>query len=191
MKKITLWAWIVLPTLSFTSLCGAEGTALKVSDAKVQIEGESTLHKFQADASTVTVHATLKDGAQLAQVKSGALKSLELVVLVDSLQSDESKRDKTMHGDLGSDKTPNITFKLKHYAVKGATVTAQGSLNIHGVTKDVTLTGILATKGDGLSLSGSYGLKMSDYAVQPPVIMLGTIKVKDEVTVRYSFNLGK
>jgi polyisoprenoid-binding protein YceI len=150
------------------------------------------MHKWEANAVTVTVAAAadLKPGALLAQLKSGSLKSLELVVPVAGLQSTESKSmDKNMHNDLGGDKTPNITFSMKRYSVAGATVTAQGSLSINGVAKDVTLTGLLAETADGLALSGSYGLKISDYAVKVAPVMF--MRVKDDVTIKYSFDLNK
>ncbi len=75
------------------------------------------------------------------------------MVPVESLQSTESKgMDKNIHGDLGGDKTPNITFTLARYSGDGATVTAQGSLSINGVAKDVTLTGVLSAQAGGLGL---------------------------------------
>jgi polyisoprenoid-binding protein YceI len=192
MKMTTLWAWMALPVLAFGIPSWAQSTALKVSDAKVQIKGDSTLHGWEADAMTVTVKAdaAFKDGGLLEQVRAGALKSLALVVPVESLQSTESKgMDKNIHADLGADKTPNITFTMSRYSMEGATVTAQGSLSINGVAKDVTLTGTLSAKADGLALAGSYGLKISDYGVKVAPVMF--MRVKDDVTIRYSFDLGK
>jgi polyisoprenoid-binding protein YceI len=191
MKKMTLWAWVALPILALSSLSWAQTVALKVTDAKLQIKGDSTLHGWEANALTVTVtaEAALKGGALMDQVKAGALKSLVLVVPVESLQSTESKgMDKNMHADLGGDKTPDITFTMARYSVDGLTVTAQGSLSINGVAKDVTLTGTLAAKADGLALSGSYGLKISDYSVKVAPIMF--MKVKDDVLIKYSFDLN-
>ena len=192
MQKTTLWAWMALPFLAFSSPSLAQSTALKATGAKVQILGDSTMHKWEANAVTVTVGAAadLKPGAMLAQVATGALKSLELVVPVESLASTESKSmDKNIHADLGADKTPNITFSMKRYSVAGATVTAQGSLSINGVAKDVTLTGLLSETTDGLALSGSYGLKISDYAVKVAPVMF--MRVKDDVTIKYSFDLKR
>jgi len=191
MTKMTLWAWVALPFLALSSPSWAQNAALKVTDAKVQIKGDSTLHGWEANAQTVTVkaEASLKSGALLDQVKAGALKSLVLVVPVESLQSTESKgMDKNMHADLGGDKSPDITFTMARYSVEGLSVTAQGSLNINGVAKDVTLTGSLSPKADGLALSGSYGLKISDYSVKVAPIMF--MKVKDDVLIKYSFDLN-
>jgi len=192
MKRSHIWACLALPILALGVAQGAQAAALKASAAQVQIKGDSTLHSWEANAQTVTVRAeaALKDGALLDQLKSGALKSLALVVPVEGLQSTESKgMDKNMHGDLGADRNPNITFNMSRYSVAGATVTAQGSLSINGVAKDVTLTGTLAAKADGVALTGSYGLKISDYAVKVAPIMF--MKVKDDVTIRYSFDLNQ
>jgi polyisoprenoid-binding protein YceI len=99
--------------------------------------------------------------------------------------------DKNMRNALESDKAPQITFSLKSYTLEGETVTAKGSLSIHNVAKDVELKGVLTAKGGALQVKGSYDLLMSDYGVKPPVMMLGTLKVKDLVTIAYQFDLTK
>lgn len=168
--------------------------ALKSLSPTVKILGDSTMHKWEANAGslTVTAEGAFKDGALLPQVEAGALGKLRLAIKVDSLQSTESKSmDKNMHNAMESDKAPEVTFSLVSYTVAGDEVTAKGSLSIHGVAKDVALTGKLSAKGEGVEVKGSYDLLMSDYGIKPPVMMLGTIKVKDSVSIVYDFDLGR
>jgi hypothetical protein len=47
----------------------------------------------------------------------------------------------------------------------------------------------LSATADRLALSGSYGLKISDYAVTVAPVMF--MRVKDDVTILYSFTLGQ
>ena len=185
-----------LPALALAVKTAAKPAAaveLKSLSPSVKILGDSTMHKWEADATALTVSAQCAPGDLLAQIKAGRLTQLTLAVGVEGLQSTESKSmDKNMHRAMDSDQDPQITFSLKHYSLEGDTVTAQGSLEIHGVTKDVALKGLLAAGKDGaVTVTGSYDLLMSDYGVKPPVMMLGTIRVKDWVTIAYQFDLGK
>jgi polyisoprenoid-binding protein YceI len=180
-----------LPALALAADKAATGE-LKSLSPTVKILGDSTMHKWEANATALTVSAEIKAGDLLAEVKAGALSKLTLVIGVDGLQSTESKSmDKNMHKAMESDAAPQITFSMKSYALEGETVTAKGSLSIHNVAKDVELKGVLTSKDGALQVKGSYDLLMSDYGVKPPVMMLGTVKVKDAVTIAYQFDLTK
>lgn len=166
--------------------------ALKAATATVKVLGDSTVHKWEFTAMSLTLSAEIKNGkGLLAGAKAGALKKLDLVLAVAELKSDESGMDKNMRKAMQSDQFPEISFSLKGYSLEGATVTAQGALSIHGTTKDVELTGFLEEKDGALSVKGSYDLLMSDYGVKPPVMMMGTIRVKDAVTITYDYELSK
>ena len=183
-------ALAALPALALAAQ--PAGAALKSLSPTVKILGDSTMHKWEANATALTVTAEIKAGDLLANVKAGGLSKLELAISVDGLQSTESKSmDKNMRNAMESDKAPQITFSLKSYTLVGETVTAKGSLSIHNVAKDVELTGLLSAKDGALKIKGSYDLLMSDYGVKPPVMMLGTVKVKDSVTIAYQFDLTK
>ena len=60
-----------------------------------------------------------------------------------------------------------------------------GDLEIAGASRPAALQA--QTKPDelGTRVSGAYGLLMTDFGVSPPVMMLGALKTKNEVTVRY------
>jgi polyisoprenoid-binding protein YceI len=84
---------------------------------------------------------------------------------------------------------PEIRFSLTGYELKDGAVAAAGQLSIHGQTRDVVLPGSVTAKANGVNVKGSYGLKMSDYGIKPPVMMLGTIRVADALTISYDFDL--
>jgi len=181
-----------LPTTSWAG--GTDARTLKASNVSVKIQGTSTLHGWQASARAITVTASIKPGGSglLDEVSKKGLASLDLVLGVDSLKSTESKSmDKNMRHDMDSDKFPEIRFSMKSYKLKGLNVTAQGDLSIHGTTKPVTLTGLLASKAGGLLVTGNYPLLMSAYGIKPPVMMFGTVKVADPVKIVFSFLLSE
>jgi len=72
------------------------------------------------------------------------------------------------------------------------TINAAGTLSMAGASRPVSLSanGKELPNGD-LQLTVSQKIKMTDYNMQPPVMFLGTIKVGDEITVRFDFVLAK
>jgi hypothetical protein len=168
------------------------GTVLRASDVTVKIEGESTLHAWQATASSVSVSAGIHAGESLsAAVKDHGLDGLALVLDVDSLKSTEGGgMDKNMWNAFEADKFPKIQFNMKSYRLEGQTVTAQGDLSMHGQTKAVTLSGFADIKGNKLAIKGVYLMKMSDFGIKPPVMMFGTIRTSDPVKIYFGFKLN-
>jgi polyisoprenoid-binding protein YceI len=88
-----------------------------------------------------------------------------------------------------------ITFTLKGYdvaAAPGAPTkgTLRGELTIKGVTKAVELPVEFAGEGaKGLRVKGKYELNMKDFGVEPPKLMMGTMKVREMVTVGFDLLL--
>jgi polyisoprenoid-binding protein YceI len=200
MKKTVLSMLLIGALLTFNrGLRGADAKAGSVllrspATATLKVLGNSTLHKWEADATRLDISGSLLPvkGSLLDQLKAGALQSLTVSVAVEGLKSTESvSMDHNMFKALDSTHFAGIQFLLKSYAVQGATVTAQGSLTIHGVAKPIELKGLLSSRENKVSVSGSYDLLMSDYGVKPPVMMLGTVRVADKVTITYDYDLGQ
>lgn len=99
--------------------------------------------------------------------------------------------DKNTYKALDTDKHKNITYKLKK--VNGIQkksndnyqVNTTGTLMIAGGKQDINLNFNLKTDTNKLVLKGDYKLNMSDYGVEAPTAMFGTIKTGEEVTIKF------
>lgn len=166
--------------------------ALKAADgAKLTVTGTSTIHGWHADALAVTITAELNKGGDiLTAIQTQGLSKLELVAGAGTLHSPEGKSmDHNIAKALEADKFPSISFSLSSYELQGTTVTAKGTLSIHGQSKDVELPGTLIAKDGGVAVKGSLAFKMTDYGVKPPTAMLGAIRSGDAITIDYDFTL--
>jgi polyisoprenoid-binding protein YceI len=162
----------------------------------LRIEGDSTLHKWSSTATVVAAAFVLADGApkDLAEaVKAGQVKTMELKVSVAGLKSGESGLDKNMRAAMSADKFPDVVYKLSSFELKpqdGAILAkTSGELTISGQTKPITMDVELRAAAGAVAARGSYTLKMSDYGIKPPSLMLGAIKVRDPVTIRFDLLL--
>jgi polyisoprenoid-binding protein YceI len=180
-------------------LCRADAKTAAVilrspATAILKVLGNSTLHKWEANATQLDISGSLLPvkGSLLEQIKAGALQSLTVSVAVGGLKSTEGvTMDHAMFKAMDLAHFTGIQFQLRSYAVQGATVTAQGALTIHGVAKNIELKGLLSSRENKVSVNGSYDLLMSDYGIKPPVMMLGTVRVADKITIAYDYDLGQ
>lgn len=90
---------------------------------------------------------------------------------------------------------PNVTYELSTYelaaAAGGMTVQAMGQLTIAGTTRPIEMTMTVARGSDGqLRVRGETPLTMTTFGVEPPKLMLGTLKVGDAIKVSFDVPLG-
>ncbi|MEK7834099.1 MAG: YceI family protein [Acidobacteriota bacterium] len=127
--------------------------------------------------------------------------SLELDVdatslaVLDKKPSEEDKKKiyNSMHNEvLESAKHPKITFKsvsvsdLKQTGGDSFSLTLNGDLTLHGVTKRIALPVSLTINAQQLRATGKYTLQQTDYGIKPYSAAGGTIKVKNDIVVNFN-----
>ena len=95
--------------------------------------------------------------------------------------------DKKTKGALKEKDNPEITFTLSDVSeISADSVTANGDLTIAGTTKTVQMKVAYQVNEDGsVTFSGSQPINMTDYKVDPPSAMLGSIKTGEDVKVNF------
>ena len=94
---------------------------------------------------------------------------------------------------LESDKYPKSSFsgKLSGYT-KGRdneNVWAEGTLDIHGVKKQIKVPGVLNFKGDKIHLECKFIVNLEDYKIKIPSVLFQNIAEEVEVTLNYDYKL--
>ena len=92
---------------------------------------------------------------------------IDVLIDMNSVDSQDKDRDKTIHG---ADVFDVTHFPTAHYVTKSITKTALGyaavgSLTMHGVTKDVPIDFQFVAAGTGAKLDGTAKLKRLDFGV--------------------------
>jgi len=166
--------------------------------SELWLEGTSTLHDYESRTSTLgftlrrdAAQADPADAAALdGWLRAGGLRGLELVVPVKSMRSGKTALDKNMVKALRTEEFPEIRFKLNASQLgtaRGDTlpVSAEGALRVAAKERLISVKGQLVRTAKGVWLEGSHAMKMSEYDIKPPKMMLGTLKVHDPIVVRF------
>lgn len=74
---------------------------------------------------------------------AGTVKTIETTIKTASVTTNHEKRDAHLRNVdfFDVEKYPTITYKMRSYQKSGDGYTAVGDLTLHGVTKEITLTG--------------------------------------------------
>jgi len=172
-------------------------------EGSVWLIGDSTLHPFSSRTSTLQFSTALdfpktEEATTVwdAILRKDALKKWELTIPVKTLKSKESSLDKNMYKALKAEDYSEIRFRLSAYEVVASTgvtpvtkIKATGTLTIAGQDRHIVLWVDATSEETGLHLQGQYTLKMSDYGIKPPTLLMGTIKVRDPIEVHFDLRL--
>ena len=78
-----------------------------------------------------------------------------------------------------------ITFRLESYEASSEGAEASGALTIQDVTKPVSFPISLTPSGAGAEIAGELGLDMTEYGVEPPVVLLGLLRVRPQIRIEF------
>ena len=96
-----------------------------------------------------------------------------------------------------SDKYKTSVYKGKiineiDYSVDGTyEVAVKGKLNVHGVEKEREMTGNLTVKGDKISITSKFDIKVEDHDIDIPKLVVKNIAETIKVSVKLNFELKK
>ena len=78
-----------------------------------------------------------------------------------------------------------ITFRLASYEASSQGAVASGELTIQAVTRPVSFPISLTPSGAGVEIAGELQLDMTDYGVEPPVVLLGILRVRPDIRIQF------
>jgi len=151
--------------------------------ASMTVTGTSTIHDWELKVEDIKHTGSITmEGNKLLKINQ-----LDITVAVNSLKSGKDLMDNKTYEALNEADHPAISFNLISAILKGNdTATSTGELTIAGKTRKVTMNVRYKLYETFIEFQGELTLKISDYEITPPTVLMGTIKTGDEVTISFS-----
>ncbi len=179
---------LVIMIASYTS--GPLAT-YKTDEAKssLKIEGTSTMHDWEikADGMDGTMEVDIYDD-------SIDIKALKLRVPVKSLKSGKGPMDANTHKALKANDHPYITYELSKINKMTAAgngiinLVTEGRLTVAGQTRTLSIPIKAKVLQHGIELSGTTSFRMTQFKVEPPSFMFGSVTTGDDITIHFNIN---
>jgi len=183
-------------TLLATTLSAQTAVRLQLAPgSQLSFDGTSTLHGFTCTTSTMQAYIDVDPSYQTANLSTIAhpIVNVQVVIPVRSLKCG-GELENNMYKTLNATQLPYVIYKLTGYDMVAETATAskfsattRGALTIAGKENPIQMT-IDASRGsDGVvSASAQQAIKMSAFGIKPPTFMLGTLRVGDQLKVKFT-----
>lgn len=166
----------------------ANAQTFKVKNYKVTVQGTSSLHDWESVAEKAECKGAFTSEKNLLTNLSGVIVKIPVV----SIKSPKGKiMDNKTYEAFDSDKNPYIVFTLSSEKISTGFLDMKGTLSMAGVTKTIDVTAAYKVLSNGdLQVTGTKKLSMTDFKMEPPTAMMGTIKVGNDVVVTFDFVLS-
>ncbi len=127
--------------------------------------------EVELQADSLKVDCAMKEGER----QPDTLKKKDIA----DIEKDMAK--KVLHPD----KYPTVNFCSKEIKEKEGGYHVSGDLSLHGVTKPIDFD--IDTNGD--NLKGKFSILQKDYGVKPFKAMMGTLRIKNEISFAFDLSL--
>lgn len=162
-----------------------EEDRLDLKESSLIIKGTSTLHDWHSSAEKSKAFIVLNSS-------DTQIEKLNICIEVASIKNSKgsSMMDKITRKSLRESNFPEITYVFLSGEVienedEELKVKMFGDLTIAGKTNKVSIITAINKTGSEVVLKGSHKLKMTDYNVDPPKALFGTVQTGDEITIEF------
>jgi len=187
-RILTILAGLTL-TFAINSAWAQPTVRLIPDQSEITIKGTSNLHDWEENVENFRV--TLDLAFNENEIRG--IDHVQVTLQSNSIVSENSIMTNKTHNALNVKKYPQIEFRLvsvdRLLSDQGKfSGTLVGDVTLAGVTKRISLVFSGVHSGNRVSIKGSKELNMSDFKIDPPTALMGTLKTGKEVTVSFQLN---
>ena len=180
---------LFITILSFN--LNGQSFSISGKESKMHVKGTSSLHDWVMEMANMDCKVNLiLEGSRLKDIGE-----IKFSGKAKELKSESNLMDKKAYSALQSDKFPEIKFiktSLSGLISDNNKFSGklEGDLSVAGETRRVNFpfSGTMRSN-KAIDINGEIELKMSQFKIDPPTAMLGTLKTGDVISVSFSILL--
>lgn len=159
----------------------------------VSVTGTSSLHDWEMKLEKMQSEFMVESSGNGTLT---GIENLRFTAAGKDLLNGNNTMDRKAHSALLINRHPEITFvqdSLREFKseVNGYSGIVSGALTTAGISKKVDIPFTAVIEGEVISVEGKIDLKMSDFNIDPPTALLGTLKTGNEITVKIAVKYKK
>lgn len=200
MRKTLLTVSALMAATATAGAQGANAVRLRLDPAsELTVEGTSSMHAWHCKTDKLNAYVDVDPGYTRDLTKvARPIAAVKVNIVVKTLSCGNSQMDRNMYSTLRADENQLIKYTLTGYDLLDGSVSptafaakTNGTLMIAGETRPIDMKISAERQSDGKAVaSGEQTLLLSDFGIKAPSFMFGTLKVGNEVKVKFTLKAG-
>jgi len=159
----------------------ASASSITVQNGEIKAHTE-VLGDSEINPTTKNVKADLTIEDTIESIKGKIY--FEALTLV----SDKNGRDEHMHELLKVEKYKTISFDIKNITKNENSYDINGIVTLNGVSKNITAKTVINRQNNQITLNGGFSFNLTDFSLEPPVMMFLTVRNQIDITYKIALN---
>ena len=182
-SRTSLSLRFVIAASAGLALLAGSPAAAQPSPVEFTVSGTSTIRGWTC---SVQGTAQVTPGSSTAAPGFAAgVRSATLTVPVADFECPDETMTEHLLEAMKPAEFAEIAFRLESYEASPQGAEASGALTIQDVTQAVSFPISLTPSGAGVEIAGEVRLDMTAYGVEPPVVMLGLLRVRPQIRIEF------
>jgi len=154
-------------------------------ESRIWVSGTSSVKAFRCEAKKIDATIMPGAGSTATLPIANLVQSATVVVPIENLDCNNGTMNGHMRKALKAEENPKLTWTMTNYTIDASgAIVLNGKLGIAGKELPVEFRGTAQDESDGrVRVVASKEIKMTEWGVKPPSLMLGSMKVHDPVTI--------
>lgn len=184
---------LLIAILFAASAAFAQDITLTASESSSMIiDGDSNVHNWEAEVTQVNGKLVLQNLESITaeNLTPESFKSLSLTIPVDGIDAESNGLRKNIHKYMKKDDYPNVTFELNNVSEVNnqngsVSITGNGVITVTGNDYNAEMQVTATIQNGSIQFIGEKQLLMTDFGIDPPTAVFGTIRSKDEIVMKF------
>jgi hypothetical protein len=196
MRTMTKHRWLAVAACAASAtLLGASRTherSLPLTQSSLWVEGTSTVRSYKCVARALESEIIPSSPEAATLPLAQLVRSARVAVQVEQLDCDNDTMNGHLRKALRVSEHPTIEFNLVSYEVAGGEAVLHGTLHMAGTENAIDFPATITEEDGGIvRVRAVKQIRMKDWGVKPPSLMLGTMKVHDPVDIHFDVTLQR
>lgn len=149
------------------------------------VSGTSTVRGWSCSAKGVMTVTPGKGYSQPAPGFASGVQTATVTVPLKAFSCPNEEMTQHLLEAMKADKFSEIVYRLERYEVTGGQAQTTGMMTIVGVTQPMSFPVAVKASAQGVQVEGNTRLDMTKFGVDPPVVMLGLLKVGPQIRIEF------
>jgi polyisoprenoid-binding protein YceI len=185
-----MWRGGIRPRLAIAVCAGfvvwdAQPAAAQQPNVDFNVSGTSTIRGWTCSVRGVMAVTPGSGSSKPAPGFANGVQSATVTVPVKAFKCPNDEMTQHLLEAMKADKFSEIVYRLQSYEVAGGQAQATGTLTVTGVTQPVNFPIALKASDQGVQIEGNTRVDMTKFGVDPPVVMLGLLKVGPQIRIEF------